>query len=334
MPLPQEIAIAGKFLRESLTKYDQELIETVYPDYWGYEGLYHNARAGLPMGTKELGYSRIDYTGRAANYGGKATTVPTANFGINMDRNKVLVGVLSADWTWQELAAQAAASANPYLPIVDVVREYGEALEKGLREWMHIRTLFGDASVGFAGLLNNPFVEVFDVSFAAFLGLTGTTAGAAAYDWFRLALSTFRKDSKLTANATKALTSEDVLIKLTTRYADNSSDGTPFGTLTGAGAAGKASLAAIDVVPELSINAELINDYQLTGIVGDREWMLLYEDSPDNMIRQYADIETWLVSGDGMLDDGLTYRKLGMCATSEVQYKRPFRARLFRFAKS
>lgn len=335
MPLPAEIILAGKFLRESLSLYDQEFLDTVYPDYWGYEGKYHNARPGLPMGVKEVGYARKDHTGRAVNYGGKATTLPGANFGINMDKNRVLVGVLSADWTWQELAAEAAAAQNPYMAKVDVVREYSEALEKGLREWMHIRTLFGDPAIGFTGLFNNPWVEVVDVTFSAFLGLTGATAAGAAYDWMRNQLSTFRKDAKLMASATGALTSEDVLMKLTARYGDGSSDGTPYGTLVGSGSpAGSESLSSIDVVPELSITPELIADYELTGLTANQEWMLLYEKSPDNMVRQYADIETFLAGSDGLLDDGLTYRKIGMCATSEVQYKRPFRARLFRFAKS
>lgn len=336
MPLANEITIAGKFLRESLTRYETEFLDTVYPDYWGYEGKYHNAKSGLPFGVKEVGYSRIDYTGRAVNYGGKATTLPLANFGINMDKNRTMVGVLAADWTWQELAEEAAAQSNPHVAQINVVREYSEALDKGLREWMHIRALFGDPSVGFTGLFNNPFVEVIDVNFASFLGLSGTGAAGAAYDWIRSQLSQFRKDSKLTAENCSLLTSEDVLQKLTTRYADASSDGTPYGTLTGAGAAGTgaASVREINVVPELSITQEMINDYALEGFTPNQEWMLCYEESPDNMIRQYADIETFLAGNDGMLDDGLTFRKIGMCATTEVQFKRPYRARLYRFAKS
>lgn len=321
-----EIMRAGKFLDLSLKRYESQLDETIYPELWGYEGQYHNAVADLQFGVKEYAHGRIDHTGRAVNYGGKATTLPLANFGIEMDKYKTAVGVLAADWSWTELKAQEASANNPYMPQLNIIQEYNAALDKGLREWMHIKTIFGDASLGMTGLLNNPYVEVVEVLAADFMDLTSATD---IYDYMRGELSDFRKASKLTATATNALTSEDVMLKLGTRYNDGSSDGTPIGTLTGRGGAGIQVLQTFNVANEMSITSELISDYGLTGLTAGEEWMLLYESSTDNMIKHYKDIE---MSEPFMLDDGLTYRRIGMCAVSEVIYKRPYRARLYKFA--
>lgn len=331
MPISQELVLAQKFLTESLTKYDLELFETEYPEYWAADGRYHNAIADLPFGVKQYTMGRIDYTGRAVNYGGKATTMPLANFGINMDAYKVVTGVLAADWTWEELRAEEASQGNAFLPTVNVVQSYNEALTRGLREWMHIRTVFGDPAMGFGGLLTNAYVDVEDVTFAGFLAPAVTATQA--YDFFRSELSEFRTNSRLTSKITGVLTSEAVQLKLTARYGDGSSDGTPLGTLLGGGAARSPVISQFDVINEASVSAGLLADFDLpAGMSGaGREWALFYELSPDNMIRHYADID---LSEPFMLDDGMTFRRIGLCATSEVIYKRPYRAKLYRFATS
>lgn len=331
MAVSREIALAGKFLTESLTKYDLKLIDTEYPEYWAADGRYHNAIADLPFGVKQYTQGRVDYTGRAVNYGGKATTMPLANFGIQMDGYKCMTGVLAADWTWEELRAEEASQGNAFMPTVNVIQSYNEALTRGLREWMHIRAVFGDPSQGFAGLLTNPYVDVEDVDAATFLGAAVTAAGA--YDFFRTELSEFRQTSRLTSQITGVLTSEAVQLKLTARYGDGSSDGTPLGTLLGGGAARSPVLQQFDVINEASVSSSLIADFELPAALSGagREWALFYELSPDNMVRHYADMD---FSEPFMLDDGMTFRRIGLCATSEVIYTRPYRAKLYRFATS
>lgn len=326
MAVSQEVVLAGKFLEQSLVKYETTLLETEYPEYWGYEGRYHNAIGDLPFGAKKIVSGRIDHTGKAVNYGGKATTIPLANFGINLDEYKTCIGILGAEWTWTELEEQRMAEQNSYLPRVSVIQEYTRALDKGLREWMHYKTVFGDADLGITGLINNPFVEVVDVNFASFLGLTDPNA---IYDFFRNQASSFRQDSKLTVDATRVITSEQVRLQLTRRFTDGSADGTPMQMLLRNNEA--PSLSAFDVVNEMS-SAGLREGGLITGASGnDREWMMFYEASPDNMIRHFADIEYLPVYTN---NGGLTYNLVGVCATSDVIFNRPYRARVYRFAKA
>jgi hypothetical protein len=326
MPVSQEVVLAGKFLEQSLVKYETQLIDTQYPEYWGYDGRYHNAIGDLPFGAKKIAMGRIDHTGQAVNYGGKATTIPLANFGINMDEYKTVTGVLAAEWDWTQLRAQEMAQTNTYLPYTNVVAEYTAALEKGLREWMHYKAVFGDSSLGMSGLINNAFVEVIDVNYATFLGLTDPNA---IYDFFRVQASDFRKSSKLTVEATRVLSSEDVRVHMTRRFTDGSADGTPMQMLLRNNE--MPSISAFDVVNEMSSDG-LREGGLITGASSnDREWMLFYEASEDNMIRHFANIEYLPVR---LLDDNMTYRLTGLCATSEVIYKRPYRARLYRFAKA
>lgn len=336
MVLAAEVLAAGKFLTEALTVYEPQIIESVYPEYWGYNGLYHNAVNDLPFGALKYTTARMDFTGRAVNYGGKATTLPLANFGINMDEYKCLVGVLAAEWDWQQLRAEEQSSRNQFLPRTNIVESYRRALEKGLQEWMHVRTIYGDPTIAFTGLINNPFVEVISIAAGA-NGVTGPSATAAtAYEFFRVQLSAFRKDARLTADATIALVDEDIRAALQRRFADNSNDGTPEQMLTGRSSS--PALAAIRTVNEMAgdivLDPNMGNLATIGGvsIAATDDLMLLTEASVgDTVVKHFADIETL---PPGLLDDQLTYRQVGMCATSEVVYTQPFRARLLILKKS
>jgi hypothetical protein len=333
MPIQRELVLAGKFLSESLTEYEPQLIETVYPEFWGYNGKYHNAKDDLPLGALKYATSRIDYTGRAVNFGGKANSIPLANFGINMDEYPTLVGILAAEWNFIELQAAEMAKKNPWAPQVDVIEEYGKALHYGLQQWMHIRTVFGDRTAGFTGLINNPFVEVVEVLSAA-NGVTGPSATAAtAYEWFRTQLSAFRKASRLTADATIAMVSEEFRAALQRRFTDVSGDGTPELLLTSR--QNSPALREINTVNEFS--GDLVrSEGGFTGAAAlggvtlsdDNFDLVLFTENSvaQNVIRHYYDIDKL---PPAPLDDGITFRQVGLCATSAVIFKKPFCARLF-----
>lgn len=333
MPVSREIVQAGRFLREALTKHETTVDEPIYPELWGYEGQYHSAVADLPFGCRGMTNTRVDYVGRAVNYGGKATAIPLANFGIEMDEYKCVVGALAADWTWDELRAEEMARLNPYLPRVDVVSAYRTAMERGLREWMHLKAVFGDPTIGFNGLLTNPFVDVISVSNAN-NGVTGTLATpATAYDWFITEASNFRKTSKLTSQATAILTSEDVNLRLNKRFTDGSNDGNPRQLLLGGSAS---QFSSIQVVNEMA-GESVINDGGRTTINGvtitsTDDLVLMFDANVSvNMVRHFADIDYLPV---GLLDDQMSYRQIGLCATSEVIFRQPFKARLYVLKKS
>lgn len=340
MALSNEIVQAGKFLKEALIKHETTITETEYPEYWGYDGQLHQAVADLQFGTQGFTTARMNFTGRAVNFGGKATTIPLANFGVEMDQYKTGVGILAAEWDWQQLQAEAAAQQNPYLPRTNVVESYRRALEKGLREWMHLKVVFGDSTMGFTGLINNPYVEVINVP-AASNPLTGTTQSAAdTYDWFRRETSKFRKESRLTGDLTVALVSEDVSAALDMRFTDGSNDGTPRAILTNRQSA--PMLRTIRTVNEFS--GDLVRDPEVGNISGtaalggqnlaDNNFdivMMLQASVEDSVMRHYHDIETMEPK---LLDDCLTYRQIGMCATSEMIFKQPYRARTYILRKS
>jgi hypothetical protein len=341
MPVAQDQLLAQKFLSESLQEYEPQITDTVYPEYWAYEGKHHSARSGLAFGVQGFTTSRRDFTGKAVNYGGKATTIPLANFGMTMDRYKTVKGILAADWTWEELRQEEVANSNPYQENINLVASYREALERGLRQWMHYRAIFGDGSLAFTGLINNPYVEVIDVASAA-NPLTGSAAGGAsgadnAYEWFRVETANFKKASKLTSELTMAMTSSDVRSALNRRFTNNSSDGTPYNLLTTGG--GSPTLASVIELNEFDGsevrnpdvgNLSTINGVTLPGVAGSAtsafDLLLMCDATGNDIQRRFHDIETMQPF---MLDDGMTYRQIGICATSEVIFPQPFRARLF-----
>lgn len=317
MPAP-EVVQAGKFLANSLIEYETQILETVYPEYWGYEGKYHSAKPDLPFGAMKLVDARIDYVGRAVNFGGKATTIPLANYGIEMDEYKTLQGVLAADWSFAELQAEEMSRTNPYLPQVSVVNSYMTALDKGLREWMHLKTLFGDASISFKGLFSNAYVDVVDIT----TNLYGLTA-AQLYDFFRGEASKFRKSAKLTAEATSLLCNEDLTNAGSARFGDNTQDGTPFNLLS------KGSIKNINTVNELE--AATLEAYGVLAAGANKDMFVMYEQSPNTIDRRFCDIMTL---PPGLLDDQMTYRVVGLCATSETRVRQPFRVRYYTYPKA
>lgn len=340
MPISEELVLAGKYVKEALVRYEQSVDDPVYPELWGYEGMYHQAIGDLPLGAPDISRARRDFTGRAVNYGGKATSIPTANYGISMDKYKSAVGILSADWTWDELRKEELSRSNPYMSDVDVVASYRMALEHGLKVWMHLRTVFGDPTIEFTGLLTSPYVETISVAVGS-NGVTGTGATAqTSYDWFRQELTNFRKATKLTSTGTAIITSENINSALDTRFSDGSGDGTVGDLLLGATGAGQRTrklqtIASVNEFDGASVrDPEIGNMTTINGVAvaADADLVLMIDSNVQaSIVRHYADMQFLPV---GLLDDQMTYRQVGLCATSEVIYTKPFCARLYILNKS
>ena len=342
MALAEEMVLAGKYVREALTRYEAEVDDPVYPEYWAYEGQYHQAVGDLSFGEVDIAKSRIDFTGRAIDYEGKGTVIPLANYGISQDKYKTVTGVLAAEWTWRELRAEETSRGNEYMTNIDTVATYRSGLEKGLREWMHYKAIFGEqiGTDSFGGLLTNPFLEVINVPVAD-NGITGTGADAdSAYDWFLQETTNFAKASKLTAEGTAIITDIDVMAGLRKRFANNTSDGTALGLITGrtGNSSDSALVRTVNRVNEFSGDAvrdpEIGNRTTLGGVpvAADADLLLMLDaDVQNNLKRHFADVQVMPVYTP---DGGLTYRQVGMCATSEVILSKPFCARLYVLNKS
>lgn len=312
----------GRFLAEDLTHYDRNIIDTVYPEYWGFEGKYHVAVADLPIATRKLVYGRIDHTGRAVNFGGKAMDIPLANFGITADENQVVMGVLGAEWSAFDLEAEKLAKeSGGLLSYRNTVQEFYKAMDKGLREWMHIRTLFGDPDLAFRGLFNPANVEIIDIN-------TQLTAlpPEELYNFMKGIMKDFRKSNKLTAEATDLLLNEDLRDALTNRFTDGSVDGNPFKMLTNPVEGNQ--IRVINSVNELE--ADTLLEY---GVLpnANKDMFMLYELDAETLDRHFTPIER---TEPMLKDDGFTYRVTGYCATSEVRSKRPFRVKIYTYLKA
>ena len=83
--------------------------------------------------------------------------------------------------------------------------------------------------------------------------------------------------------------------------------------------------------------ARSVDGGNMTSIGGvtlaDTDDLVMFTDASVNNViqRHYADLDTMT---HVLLDDQLTYRQIGMCATSEMIFKQPFRARLYILKKS
>lgn len=325
MTLSSEIIKSGKFLAESLNIYDQKIDDTIYPELWGYEGKYHAAKGDLPIATNKIVNFRRDFTGKAVNYGGKATTIPLVNYGLTAGESKVLIGTAAADWSWVELMAEAAARNNPFAENANVVESYLTALDRAMREWQHIRTVFGDPALGFSGMFNNPSVEIVSLGIDLY-ALTSQQF----YDFWIDEISKFRRKSFLSSTSTSLIAPESLGLKGRRRFGDNTSDGNTWKLLLeGNGTDDYSSLRNINIVNELQ--SDILEEYGILPVGTNRDMFILYEQDASTISRRFTPITK---TEPRILDDGVTYRVIGFTATSEMMVKQPFRMRYYTFPKA
>lgn len=301
--------VLQKWLQAQLTQYEPKLIETVYPEYWGFEGKHHNAVGDLPLGIDQIVSSRMDFVGTAVNYGGKATTIPLANYGIEASSIKTAVGILAADWSIFELAKEKVASENSgLLQTKGIVSTYRTAVERGLREWMHLKAVFGDPSLLMSGLLSNKSVPIISEAVA----LNALTASA-LYDWFLTRLNAFKEQNMLTTNdQVSVLCSSRLSLALSRRFTDTG-DGSPMSLLRGL-------IGSLIELNELS--APLLERFGVTTLASNLDMVVFYNNQPDVLDRRFYPIE---ITKPNLLDDQVSFRCVGYCATSEVRVKQPLR---------
>jgi hypothetical protein len=321
------IVQAGKFLKEQLILVEPEIIRTVYPQLWGFEGKYHTVKSGLGFGVNNIVSTRIDSVGKAVNFGGKAIDIPLANFGIDSDSWKTIMGVLGAEWSWTELEQQKAAENSGTLGAVNVVQEYSNALERGIRQWVHERTLFGDpADNSFTGLFNNSDVET--------IVLTDNLYSLSPRDlhlYIKNIIKNFEKTSKLTASASDMLVNVDLFDNLTNPISQSAGGGggeaTPYELLTDSKKG--VSLRQINRVNELTY-ASLVEYGRITASA-NQDMFMLYDNSAETLYKHFSGVYK---TPAALKDDGMTYRTTGFAKTSEVVVKMPFRVRYYLYPKA
>ena len=304
-----ETIVLQKWLQNQLTTYEPKMIETVYPQYWGYEGKYHSAVGDLPLGVDQIVTSRLDYVGSAVNYGGKATTIPLANYGIGSSSIKTAIGILAADWSMFELEKEKVATENSgLLQLKGIVKNYRAAIERGLREWMHLKAVFGDVELAMSGLLNNRDVPI--ISEAAALN---SLSASILYDWCLTRLNAFKEQNMLTTNdQVSVLCSSRLSLAISRRFTDTG-DGSPINLI-------RTLIGSLTELNELS--APLLERFGITTVGTNLDMVVFYNNDPDVLDRRFSPI---VVTAPNLLDDQVSFRCVGYCATSEVRVKQPLR---------
>jgi hypothetical protein len=328
-----EIIQAGKFLSEQYTRVEPNIIETIYPELWGFEGLHHQVEmGGVSLATEQIVTLRVDRTGTAVNYGGKATDIPLANYGIETDKYKVSIGVLGAEWHYTELVKQQEAlnSQTAYSIVPDVVSNYMMALEKGLREYVHLRTLFGNYDpldpTTFTGLFNNPQVELINETTDLY-ALTPIQL----YQYFLDVITNYKKSTKLTGGQIELLVNSDLYNRLTSiNNSGIDANITPYMLLTdpmrGSG------VARISEVNELTW--DVLEQYKIFSSGTNKDMYCLFNvnsaGTPPNRLKKTMDI---FYTPEGLKDDQMTYRKVGLVAVSELIFNAPFLCKYYSYPK-
>lgn len=323
MAVQADLISSGLWLKSEVTYYEPKIIERVYPALWGFEGLYHNASADLPLGVQEIVQGRIDHTGKAVNYGGRAMDIPLVNVGIGVDNYKVLLGVLGAEWGLFDLMAQMEVNSKKLLPQRNLVNDLMTAMDVGLREWIHIRTLFGDPAIGFQGYFNNNYVEVINVTDNVY-----AYTPQQLYNFILSIVYDFQDKSRLTAEATSILVPVPFKRALLNRFGDNTTDANPLHLLLDDGRG--STLQEINVVNEL--RSQYLEQYAIQPPGTNKDMIIVYENTSDpeagdTLKKYFHPIDR---TEPFLLDDGLTHRITSFAAISEMMVNQSFKVKYYK----
>lgn len=305
----------GKFLQRELQQVDSTWIQTVYPDYWATSGKYHRATPTLALGAKQVVAGRIDEVGDAAIYDGKASDIPLADFGVTEDAWKARIVIAGATWNVFDLAAAEMANRNAILPNRNFVETKMDAMKRAIDRRVHELVWAGDKKQGMQGLFSGSQVEVVTETTNLYALSTDDL-----YDYFIELIGDFQDDTLLTAEATAMMVPKPLHNRLMRRFTQNS-DGTPYQLLTDP----SRGLMVKAIVPINELKATFLEAAEVEAPGANKDRIIIGDLANADVVRReyYSMDRTEVTLGD----DGITYRVTAYCATSEAQFRQPFRAK-------
>lgn len=310
-----DVVGAGKFLTQELNQYDTTFYSTVYPEYWGAEGKYHPTQGNLELGTKNIVSGRIDYVGEAAIYDGKSTDIPLSDFGITEDEYKARIVIAGAQWNIFDLAAAQKANRQALLPNRDYLSLKMEAMKRSMDRRIHRLVWAGEANNDMEGLFSGSQVTLKNITTDLY-ALTSDQL----YDFFLDELSDFQEDSLLTAEATWMYVPKRLKTRLTKRFPNNM-DGTPYLLLTDP----KRGIMVKGIQEVNELKSSFLEQFGVHAVGTNKDRLMFGQlDDLSVLKRQFYPMDRSIPQ---LADDGVTYRITAWCATTEMQFREPFRVR-------
>lgn len=308
----------SKWLGTQLRSSEVKVIESEYPEYWGFDGKHHSAKDTLPLGLQELVSAQLSETGRAVNYIGQATTIPLANAGLAFGSVKTALGIIGSEVNYFQLEREKVAQAYPSagLNYFNLVKTLRDSMERSLREWMHLKAVFGDKNLAMGGLLTNSSVPIV----AETVRVSGLTPEA-LYEWVLTKINQFKEQNLLTTNEqVSILCSSQVSLAMDRRFTDG-----------GGGTAGDLLKAKVKEVTEINeLSTPYLEQFGVTNVGSNLEMLTIYQNDESVLERFYHPIIT---TEPKLLDDCVTYRMVAFCATSEVRFNKPKKAMYITYPK-
>jgi len=317
-----DFAGSAKFLNAEVTRYERQWMKTVYPERWAANGDHLYNVGDLRLGEKRVIIPRIDYAGKATIHTGKATDIPLLQLATTADQYNARVIVMGAKWdAIADIAAEEVANLNGLLPERNTVQMLMDGLSDKISEKEHELVVFGNRAEGMDGLFSGQRVDTLDIPAGTNLH---EEPALDLFDRIRGLLKEFHKRSLLTAMATKMLCTIDLYDSLCRKFPD--SEGTPLERLTRAGR----GMYVREIEPVNELTSDLLEQFGVHTPGANRDRFMVYEDripeegevTRPGIMRQFFAMDRTPVRQDS----DLGYSMTAYCATTEVQFREPFRA--------
>jgi len=312
-----DVVAAARYLNRELTQYDQTFYQTVHPRYWAANGELHPTVGDLSLGTKRIVAEEIDTVGDAKIYDGQADDVPFADFGITESEFKARVIISGAKWNLFDIEAQMVANRNSTGPQTNLVETKMLAVSQAIDKRLHELACFGDTKQGMQGIFTGDRVDVLDEAQDLY-GLSTDDL----YTYFVDLCGQFEDDSLLTAQVVDVLMPKRLMTRLQLRFPQNS-DGTPYRLLL-------ENNVIARMIPVNELRSDILEKYGVFAPGTDTDRMMI-GNMADMMAlkRQFYGTQR---TTPRVHPNGLKFQMTAYAATSEAQFRQPFKFRYINFA--
>lgn len=303
----------GRFLEQRLPI----VLEKRYPELVFANGRFLPDVMDLNAGADSVVVEMVNEYGEAA-IEGDTDSIPMAEISVSEDKGKVVAVMAGYAYSMREADAAEEASRNGQMATNLSDRRMIRA-RRMIDEKCHRIGAYGDTRRGVKGVLSDTNVPVVNSTFNPYTSTTQQDG----IDWFGSFITDIRVDSELIESPNLALVPEELYRKWATTFRSTNSDSTMLESIL------KANPSVMAIAPYQEGRSANLERYGVMPAGTNKDRMLVYNLSPENLFRRCSAIRPVPVQLRGMRYEGFFYK-----AISDVMWEYPLTARYVDYPKA
>lgn len=305
------------FLNKYLEWKLPEVLRKKFPELYFDNGMYCPQSPDLPDGASYISVETIRHLGQAALMSGVAQDIPVATIDVGQETYKAAYIVGKVEYSDPEIRAAKFAQSNGQI-VTDFQEERLIALRRMIDIKSHELCAFGAPSTGLLGFLNHPEVPLSQSSTYRMYAPNATAQNI--IDFITSEIHSLWSETNFVESPNVLLVPPTLWKVITSTYRTAQTDKTVKDALMQI----NPSLEVIAPIRELA--SETLEAKQVHTVGTNKDRMMIYNLSPDNVKRHFNPLHLMQPQLDGMLHGVIGYK-----GVSSVRFSYPKSARYVDF---